>query len=174
MSAGATICWWPVRRRVSRSRTNTWRCWWPRPHSWWHSSVSDLRAMTRLIDYAGDVASGNQDKPTPPSEGSTDLKELREALVIMVEALQERIAFETKNAEAMQQFIDDASHELRTPLTVVKGYNELLASGTASAELQARAVTRVQREVERMEELVRDLLLLAVLREAPHHAPQRV
>jgi two-component system, OmpR family, sensor kinase len=134
----------------------------------------DFRAMTRLIDYAGDVASGDQDKPTPPSEGSTDLKELREALVIMVEALQERIAFETKNAEAMQQFIDDASHELRTPLTVVKGYNELLASGTASAELQARAVTRVQREVERMEELVRDLLLLAELREAPQHASLRV
>ena len=74
----------------------------------------------------------------------------------------------------MQQFIDDASHELRTPLTVVKGYNELLASGTASAELQARAVTRVQREVERMEELVRDLLLLAELREAPQHASLRV
>ncbi|MGH3733220.1 MAG: sensor histidine kinase [Acidimicrobiales bacterium] len=134
----------------------------------------DFRTMTRLIDYAGDVASGNQNEPTPSSEGSKDLQELREALVIMVEALQERIAFEAQNAEAMQQFIDDASHELRTPLTVVKGYNELLASGTASPELQERAVTRMQREVERMEELVRDLLLLAELREAPHHAPQRV
>jgi two-component system, OmpR family, sensor kinase len=134
----------------------------------------DFRTMTRLIDYAGDVASGNQNEPTPPSEGSKDLQELREALVIMVEALQERIAFEAQNAEAMQQFIDDASHELRTPLTVVKGYNEILASGTATPEVQARAVSRVQREVERMEELVRDLLLLAVLREAPHHAPQNV
>jgi signal transduction histidine kinase len=134
----------------------------------------DFRTMTRLIDYAGDVASGNQNEPTPPSEGSKDLQELREALVIMVESLQQRIAFETQNAEAMQQFIDDASHELRTPLTVVKGYNEILASGTATPEVQARAVSRVQREVERMEELVRDLLLLAVLREAPHHAPQRV
>jgi two-component system OmpR family sensor kinase len=67
----------------------------------------------------------------------------------------------------MQQFIDDASHELRTPLTVVKGYNELLASGNASPEQQARAVSRVQREVERMESLVRDLLLLAEVREAP-------
>lgn len=134
----------------------------------------DFRTMTRLIDYAGDVASGNQNEPTPPSEGSKDLQELREALVIMVESLQQRIAFETQNAEAMQQFIDDASHELRTPLTVVKGYNEILASGSASPEVQARAVSRVQREVERMEELVRDLLLLAVLREAPHHAPQRV
>jgi signal transduction histidine kinase len=72
----------------------------------------------------------------------------------------------------MQQFIDDASHELRTPLTVVKGYNDLLASGTASDELQARAVSRMRREVQRMEELVRDLLLLAELREAPQHVAQ--
>jgi signal transduction histidine kinase len=134
----------------------------------------DFRTMTRLIDYAGDVSSGHQNEPTPPSEGSKDLQELRGALVIMVEALQERIALEAQNAAAMQQFIDDASHELRTPLTVVKGYNEILASGTASPEVQARAVSRMQREVERMEELVRDLLLLAVLREAPHHVPQRV
>ena len=100
----------------------------------------DFRAMARLIDYAGDVASGDQDGPTPPSEGSRDLQELREALVGMVDSLQERIALETRNAEAMQQFIDDASHELRTPLTVVKGYNELLGSATASPEVQRRAV----------------------------------
>ncbi|HTT59597.1 MAG TPA: HAMP domain-containing sensor histidine kinase, partial [Acidimicrobiales bacterium] len=134
----------------------------------------DFRTMSRLIDYAGDVASGHQDEPTPPSEGSKDLQELREALVTMVESLQERIAQEAKNAEAMQQFINDASHELRTPLTVVKGYNELLASGQATPDVQARAVARMQREVQRMEELVRDLLLLAVLREAPHHALEPV
>ncbi|HWD96196.1 MAG TPA: HAMP domain-containing sensor histidine kinase [Acidimicrobiales bacterium] len=134
----------------------------------------DLRTMARLIDYAGDVATGDETGPVPVSEGSRDLQELREALVVMVDALKERIEFETKNADAMQQFIDDASHELRTPLTVVKGYNELLASGTVSAEVQVRAVSRMQREVLRMEELVRDLLLLAELREAPQHVTQRI
>jgi signal transduction histidine kinase len=129
----------------------------------------DLRSMERLIDYAGDVAGGDETGPVPASEGSRDLKELREALVIMVDALQERIALEAQNANVMQQFIDDASHELRTPLTVVKGYNELLASGHASEEQQVRAVTRMRSELVRMEELVRDLLLLAELREAPHH-----
>ncbi len=132
----------------------------------------DLRTMARLIDYAGDVATGDEVGPVPASEGSRDLQELREALVVMVDALKERIEFETKSANAMQQFIDDASHELRTPLTVVKGYNDLLATGTASPELQSRAVSRMQREVIRMEELVRDLLLLAELREAPHHVAQ--
>lgn len=134
----------------------------------------DLRTMARLIDYAGDVAGGDETGPAPASEGSRDLKELREALVIMVDALRERVALEAQNANVMQQFIDDASHELRTPLTVVKGYNELLASGRASEEQQARAVNRMRSEVERMEELVRDLLLLAELREAPHHAEQLV
>jgi signal transduction histidine kinase len=134
----------------------------------------DLRTMAKLIEYAGDVAGGEETGSAPVSEGSRDLKDLREALVIMVEVLKERVAFEAQNANVMQQFIDDASHELRTPLTVVKGYNELLASGRASEEQQARAVARMRSEVERMEELVRDLLLLAELREAPHHAEQVV
>ncbi len=129
----------------------------------------DLRSMSRLIEYAGEVASGGETGPAPPSEGSRDIKELRGALVYVVDALQERVALEAQSANSMQQFIDDASHELRTPLTVVKGYNELLASGQASPEQQARAVSRVQREVERMESLVRDLLLLAEVREAPYH-----
>jgi len=129
----------------------------------------DLRSMERLIDYAGDVAQGDDAGPVPPSEGSRDIQELHRALVVMVDALRERIALETQNADAMQQFIDDASHELRTPLTVVKGYNDLLASGPVSDELQSRAVSRVRREVERMEELVRDLLLLAEIREVPLH-----
>lgn len=134
----------------------------------------DLRSMERLIDYAGDVASRDETGPVPPSEGSRDIQELRGALVVMVDALQERIALEAQNSRVMQQFIDDASHELRTPLTVVKGYNELLASGNASVEQQRRAVTRVQLEVERMEALVRDLLLLAEVREAPQRAEQAV
>jgi signal transduction histidine kinase len=134
----------------------------------------DLRSMERLITYAGDVASGDEIGPVPPSAGSRDLQELRGALTVMVDALQERIAIETRSTKAMQQFIDDASHELRTPLTVVKGYNELLAGGQVTPEQRIRAVTRVQREVERMEELVRDLLLLAQIREAPHHAEQTV
>jgi len=134
----------------------------------------DLRSMERLIHYAGNVTNGDEVGPMPAGEGSRDLEELRAALVIMVDALQERIALETRSTKAMQQFIGDASHELRTPLTVVKGYNELLANGTASPEQQVRAVARIKREVERMEELVRDLLLLAEVREAPRHAEKIV
>lgn len=69
--------------------------------------------------------------------------------------------------ERMQKFLGDASHELRTPLTVIKGYNEMLSKGQfTQASDQARAFTRVSAEIERMENLIHDLLLLAELGES--------
>jgi len=69
--------------------------------------------------------------------------------------------------ERMQKFLGDASHELRTPLTVIKGYNEMLSKGQFSeVSDQARAFSRVNSEIERMENLIHDLLLLAELGES--------
>lgn len=66
----------------------------------------------------------------------------------------------------MQSFIGDASHELRTPLTVIKGYSEMLANQQMSApEDRLRAQTRVSSEINRMENIISDLLLLAELGE---------
>lgn len=134
----------------------------------------DLRSMERLIDYAGEVAGGEQRGPAPSAEGGKDLQELRGALVVMVDALQERIDFEARSAQAMQEFIDDASHELRTPLTVVKGYNDMMLSDQLGPEQRLRALERTRREIERMETLVRDLLLIAQVREMPEHDGQPV
>lgn len=67
----------------------------------------------------------------------------------------------------MQEFLGDASHELRTPLTVIKGYVEMLSKGQLKEpEGQARAFTRVNSEITRMESLIHDLLLLAELGES--------
>lgn len=67
----------------------------------------------------------------------------------------------------MQTFLGDASHELRTPLTVIKGYVEMLSKGQLSTpEDSARAFSRVNSEIGRMETLVHDLLLLAELGES--------
>jgi len=69
--------------------------------------------------------------------------------------------------ERMQRFLGDASHELRTPLTVIKGYNEMLSKGQFTELVdQARAFSRVNSEIERMESLIHDLLLLAELGES--------
>ena len=69
--------------------------------------------------------------------------------------------------ERMQRFLGDASHELRTPLTVIKGYSEMLSKGQMSDVVdRARAYSRVNTEIERMENLIHDLLLLAELGES--------
>ena len=140
----------------------------------WLVMHRDLETMDHLINYASDVAAENESGPVPEAHGSRDVRELQVALATMVSALHRRIEIETKSVENMQVFIGDASHELRTPLTVIKGYNELLANPQATAEQQARAVARVQREIERMESLITDLLLLAEVREVPQISGQRV
>jgi signal transduction histidine kinase len=69
--------------------------------------------------------------------------------------------------QRMQRFLGDASHELRTPLTVIKGYSEMLSKGQMSDVVdRARAYSRVNSEIERMENLINDLLLLAELGES--------
>ena len=69
--------------------------------------------------------------------------------------------------ERMQRFLADASHELRTPLTVIKGYSEMLSKGQLQDLVdRTRAYSRVTSEIERMENLIHDLLLLAELGES--------
>ena len=74
---------------------------------------------------------------------------------------------DAKALERMQRFLGDASHELRTPLTVIKGYSEMLSKGQMIDVVDgARAFSRVNSEIERMENLIHDLLLLAELGES--------
>jgi K+-sensing histidine kinase KdpD len=74
---------------------------------------------------------------------------------------------ESASLARMQEFLGDASHELRTPLTVIKGYVEMLSKKQlVSAQDQDRAFNRVESEINRMENLIQDLLLLAELGES--------
>ena len=57
-------------------------------------------------------------------------------------------------------FIANISHELRTPLTHIKGYIELLATGSMGAlnEQQMMAMQVVQRSTDRLEQQIEDLI----------------
>lgn len=71
-----------------------------------------------------------------------------------------QLAEETKNAvELRDHFIAMAAHELRTPLTSVSGYIQLLYSKLANSEtVESRWIEQLQKESERLKNLVNELL----------------
>ena len=62
-----------------------------------------------------------------------------------------------------QELVSNVSHELRTPITSIAGYAELLSDGLVGelSEPQLDAVARIERNTERLELLVEDLLTLS-------------
>ncbi|MDR0514031.1 MAG: HAMP domain-containing histidine kinase [Coriobacteriaceae bacterium] len=64
--------------------------------------------------------------------------------------------------EKQRRFIADASHELKTPLTIILANNSLLAAHPErSVSEQGKWIASTQTEAQRMDRLVRQLLLLA-------------
>ncbi|HET7568844.1 MAG TPA: PAS domain-containing sensor histidine kinase [Gaiellaceae bacterium] len=59
------------------------------------------------------------------------------------------------------EFIALVSHELRTPLTSIRGYLELLGDGDAPPDEQSSFLQVIERNAERLQRLVEDLLLAA-------------
>ncbi|RYZ89226.1 MAG: PAS domain-containing protein, partial [Proteobacteria bacterium] len=77
---------------------------------------------------------------------------------------------ELKKAELVRiEFVGNASHELRTPLTSIKGYVDTLKADIASGhyEQAPRFVDVISRNVERLTELVTDLLSISALESNP-------
>jgi signal transduction histidine kinase len=126
----------------------------------------DVRKISRLVDAAGLIADGETNVPLPAGNGQSEVDRLARALSHMVDSLQNSIELERDTQQNMQTFLGDASHELRTPLTVIKGYVELLQKNPdAGAEQTSRAYERMLSEANRMDALIKDLLLLAELGE---------
>jgi two-component system OmpR family sensor kinase len=71
--------------------------------------------------------------------------------------LAEHLKSENEKRLALLEFAGDASHELRTPLTVIKGYLEL---GAKSKDIisSPETISKLQREVQRMESTIGSLL----------------
>ena len=74
---------------------------------------------------------------------------------------------EIKNIEKIKKdFVTNVSHELRTPLTAIKGYAETLRE-EVDAEPSKKYVEIIERNTDRLINIVNDLLLLSSLEEKP-------
>jgi two-component system phosphate regulon sensor histidine kinase PhoR len=67
-----------------------------------------------------------------------------------------------------RDFVSNASHELRTPITIIKGFLETMRDmPEISEDLFNEIVSKMLKSCERMESLVKSLLLLADLENCP-------
>ncbi len=77
-----------------------------------------------------------------------------------------------KLTEMKARFVAHASHELRTPLTAIKGYLEILEK-ELQGEMKSFA-EKARKRVDKLIELVNDLLLLSALEKGKHIVKERV
>jgi len=73
------------------------------------------------------------------------------------------VTSEARLESMRRDFVANASHELRSPLTVVRGYLDTLAEDSTLDETWREPVREMQRQSERMHNIVSDLLELSRL-----------
>lgn len=126
------------------------------------------RPIDRLEDTAARLAAGEQDARAP-LDGLVDLRGVSAALndyadeSARARAVEVRIQDQLREVDAAKSdFISNVSHELRTPLTIISGYLELLDEELAGNidDEQAHMLEVTRRNVQRLRELIEDLLTL--------------
>ena len=93
----------------------------------------------------------------------TDRRAAEQALLAALDKEREANRRMHEVDRAKDDFVSSVSHELRTPLTSIVGYTELLTDGLTGAmtAMQADLVEKIDRNGERLLNLVEDLLTLS-------------
>jgi two-component system, OmpR family, sensor histidine kinase MtrB len=118
-----------------------------------------LRPVQRARDVAEEIAAGNLDARIPQITTHDDFGRLAESFNRMTDALAQKIG-ELENVSNLQaRFVSDVSHELRTPLATVRMAADYIHAARANLPPDAqRAAVLLERELERFENLLEDLL----------------
>ena len=117
------------------------------------------KPMVMVLAATRKVRAGDLSARTGLPAGRNEMYAVAAAFDAMVEQVQQTFV-------AQKRFVADASHELKTPLTAIGGMAEVLSVGNPE---QARmAIATIEKETERMDRLVTDLLTLS---RAEHSLP---
>ena len=119
------------------------------------------RRVSELELDSGDVALAER---VPDVDPGTEVGQVGLALNSMLDNVDGALRARQESETRVRQFVADASHELRTPLASIRGYAELTRRETEPVPAGVtHALSRVESEALRMQDLVEDLLLLARL-----------
>lgn len=113
------------------------------------------RPLRRTAAAAHLLRSGRRDVRVPV-EGPREVAEVATAVNDLADAL-------ARSEQRQREFLLSVSHELRTPLTAVRGFAESLADGVVQGPDVAPTGRIIDREAQRLDRLVSDLMELARL-----------
>lgn len=86
----------------------------------------------------------------------------------LMQRKEEGMVLRQERLDVGRDFVANASHELRTPITIIKGFLETMRDmPEISQDLFNEILTKMLRSCERMESLVKSLLILADLENCP-------
>jgi signal transduction histidine kinase len=127
------------------------------------------RPLEQLAATARRVAQGDLQARTQLGSGRNEVYLVAAEFDHMVDQVQGAFA-------AQRRFVADASHELKTPLTAIGGMSEVLRLGMdeGDADKRGRALDTIEKEVDKMNRLVSDLLTLSRAEQAPELRLQSV
>lgn len=111
------------------------------------------RPLRRTAEVAVAMSHGRRDLRVP-TDGPRELVEVGESINALADAL-------ARSEARQREFLLSVSHELRTPLTSVRGFAESLADGVVAGDEVVEVGRTIEREAERLDGLVTDLLDLA-------------
>ena len=111
-----------------------------------------LQPLRKMEETAGQISKGSDLKQRlDTGEGQDELTRLAGTFNEMISRLE-------RSFEAEQRFTSDASHELRTPMSVILAQSEYILEKDRSAEEYREALEVIQRQGQRMNTLINDML----------------
>jgi two-component system sensor histidine kinase MtrB len=118
-----------------------------------------LKPIQRARDVAEEIAAGNLAARIPQATSHDDFGRLAESFNRMTDNLAQKIGELEHVGNLQARFVSDVSHELRTPLATVRMAADYIhAARTGLPPDAQRAAVLLERELERFENLLEDLL----------------
>jgi len=121
-----------------------------------------LSPIEAIVGSARQITEGDLSRRLPVVHSKDEIGQLATTINDLLARLEAAFARQEEALARQRRFVADAGHELRTPLTSIRGYARMLKEwGTNDPETARESATAIDRESERMRELVEELLALA-------------
>ena len=115
------------------------------------SVIAPIQVVT---DTANNIAAKNLSLRVPEVDTGDEVAELSMTFNTLLDRLE-------KSFKAQENFVANASHQLNTPLAIIKGELDVLESKSRSPEEYIRFQKSLREELERLIELVKNMLLIS-------------